>query len=128
MDTKREMMQSFWQGLVRFFILHQAGHSPVYGIRLKKQLHEWGYDLSPGSLYPMLHALEKALLLHSRVKIFKGRARKYYEITAQGRTVLAALQEELAEIMGKMLPASLPPCTGDPPPKEPRATPNNPRR
>jgi DNA-binding PadR family transcriptional regulator len=127
MDVKREMMQSFWQGLVRYFILHQAGQSPVYGNRLKKQLHEWGYDLSPGSLYPMLHALEKAMLLHSRVKIFKGRARKYYQITDQGRTVLAALQEELAEIMGKILPAGLPADPGDPPPKQPPATPNKPR-
>jgi PadR family transcriptional regulator, regulatory protein PadR len=106
MDVKREIMQSFWQGLVRFYIMHQAGQGPVYGIRLKKQLQAWGHDISPGSLYPMLHALEKALLLHSRVRIFKGRARKYYEITDQGRALLAALQGEMAGIMAKMLPAS----------------------
>ena len=112
MDFKREIMHSFWQGMVRFFILSQAGQSPIYGGKLKKQLQEWGYDLSPGSLYPLLHALERASLLHSRVKIFKGRARKYYDITDQGRALLAELQTELAEIMARMLPKK--PAAADP--------------
>ncbi len=108
MDFRREIMHSFWQGMLRFFILQQAGQSPIYGGKLKKQLREWGYDLSPGSLYPLLHALERASLLHSRVKIFKGRARKYYGITDQGRALLAELQEDLAGIMARVLPRNSP--------------------
>ncbi len=104
MDTKQQMMHSFWQGILKFFVLHQAAQNPVYGGKLKKQLQDWDYDISPGSLYPLLHALEKALLLKSRVKIFKGRARKYYDITDQGRAVLAAVEGELAAILAKMLP------------------------
>jgi PadR family transcriptional regulator PadR len=77
MNLKQQMMHSFWQGMLKFFVLHQAAQSPVYGGKLKKQLQDWDYDISPGSLYPLLHALEKAQLLKSRVKIFKGRARKY---------------------------------------------------
>jgi PadR family transcriptional regulator len=103
MDLKQQMMHSFWQGILKFFVLHQAAQSPVYGGRLKKQLQDWDYDISPGSLYPLLHALEKALLLKSRVKIFKGRARKYYDITDQGHVVLAAVQGELAAVLAKML-------------------------
>jgi len=119
------MMQSFWQGMVRFFILHQAAQSPIYGGKLKKLLQDWGYNLSPGSLYPMLHALEKANLLHSRVKIFKGRARKYYDITDQGRALLASLQEELAGIMARILPASPPPFADGPPQKNTGSNLNN---
>ena len=100
---KRLMIKSFWQGVLKFLVLHQAAQSPVYGGKLKKQLQDWGYDISPGSLYPLLHSLEKSSLLTSRVKIFKGRARKYYEITGQGRAVLAELQEELTGIMSKLL-------------------------
>jgi PadR family transcriptional regulator PadR len=74
---------------------------------LKKQLHDLGYDINAGSLYPLLHALEKALLLRSRVKIFKGRARKYYDITDQERAVLKETQKELAGIMTKVLSGSL---------------------
>jgi len=109
-------MHSFWQGMLRFFILQQAGQSPIYGGKLKKQLQEWGYDLSPGSLYPLLHALERASLLHSRVKIFKGRARKYYDITEQGRALLAEVQGELAGIMARVLPRN-PPASDLPPPQ-----------
>jgi DNA-binding PadR family transcriptional regulator len=125
MDFKREMMHSFWQGMLRVFILHQAGQSPIYGGKLKKQLQEWGYELSPGSLYPLLHALEKANLLHSRVKIFKGRARKYYDLTDQGRVLLAELQEELAGIVAKVLPGHPPAVTQNSPQKPTRSNPNN---
>ena len=103
MDLKQQMMHSFWQGILKFFVLHQAAQTPVYGGKLKKQLQDWDYDISPGSLYPLLHALEKALLLKSRVKILNGRARKYYDITDQGRAVLAAVQKELAGVLAKML-------------------------
>jgi PadR family transcriptional regulator PadR len=103
MNLKQQMMHSFWQGMLKFFVLHQAAQSPVYGGKLKKQLQDWDYDISPGSLYPLLHALEKAQLLKSRVKIFKGRARKYYDITDQGLAVLAELQKEMADVMARML-------------------------
>jgi len=103
MDVKQQMMHSFWQGILKFFVLHQAAQSPVYGGRLKKQLQDWDYDISPGSLYPMLHTLEKAMLLKSRVKIFKGRARKYYDITDEGRALLAEVQEKLADVLTRML-------------------------
>jgi PadR family transcriptional regulator len=103
MNLKQQMMHSFWQGILKFFVLHQAAQSPVYGGKLKKQLQDWDYDISPGSLYPLLHALERALLLKSRVKIFKGRARKYYDITDEGRGVLAEVQAELAGVLARML-------------------------
>jgi PadR family transcriptional regulator PadR len=107
MDVKQQMMHSFWQGILKFFVLHQAAQSPVYGGKLKKQLQDWDYDISPGSLYPLLHALEKGLLLKSRVKIFKGRARKYYDITDEGRAVLAQMQGELADVLARMLSPAL---------------------
>jgi PadR family transcriptional regulator, regulatory protein PadR len=108
MDLKQQMMHSFWQGILKFFVLHQAAQSPVYGGRLKKQLQDWEYDISPGSLYPMLHALEGAMLLKSRVKIFKGRARKYYDITDEGRALLGEVQEQLADVLTRMLAGAQP--------------------
>jgi PadR family transcriptional regulator PadR len=108
MNLKQQMMHSFWQGLLKFFVLHQAAQGPVYGGKLKKQLQDWDYDISPGSLYPLLHALEKAQLLNSRVKIFKGRARKYYDITDQGLAVLAELQKEVAGVMARILSPAAP--------------------
>ena len=84
MEYKSQLYHSFWQGLVKLFVLHQAGQGPIYGGRLEKTLRDRGYDISPGSLYPLLHAMEKANLLSSRLKVFKGRVRKYYGLTPDG--------------------------------------------
>jgi PadR family transcriptional regulator PadR len=74
--------------MVRLVVLHQASLGPIYGGRLSKFLRGQGYTISPGSLYPLLHLLEKAGFLTSRLKVYRGRVRKYYEITPQGRDCL----------------------------------------
>lgn len=99
MDEKNQMRQSFWHGLVRLAVLHQASRGPVYGRRLSKFFREQGYAISPGSLYPLLHRLEGAGWLQSRLKVYKGRARKYYDITPQGRLCLEELRREVAPLV-----------------------------
>jgi len=103
MEYKTQLYQSFWQGMVKLFVLHQAGQGPVYGVRLKKALRDRGYDISPGSLYPLLHAMEKAHLLHSRLKVFKGRVRKYYNITPQGESCLQELQQAFTSLAREII-------------------------
>lgn len=103
MGYQKQITQAFWQGMVKLVVLHQAGLAPLYGGRLSKYLRSQGYDISPGSLYPLLHALEKAELLHSRIKIFKGRVRKYYELTPQGQTCLEAVRQEVGGIMQEVI-------------------------
>lgn len=50
-------------------------------IEISGETLEW----SEGSIYPVLHRLEKERLIRSQWKISeKGRRRKYYRITAQG--------------------------------------------
>jgi PadR family transcriptional regulator PadR len=108
MDFKKQISHTFWQGMVKLVVLHQAGLGPIYGGKLSKYLHNQGYEISPGSLYPLLHTLEKANLLHSRIKIFKGRARKYYELTPQGQTCLGALRKEVGAIVREVILNGLP--------------------
>ena len=103
MNFKWRLLHSCRQGLVQVFVLHQAAQGSVYGVKLRKLLHAWGYDISAGRLYPMLHAFEQGRLLASRVKICQGRARKYYDITDQGRTLLAEVQQELGGIVTEIL-------------------------
>jgi PadR family transcriptional regulator PadR len=98
MDYKNQIRQSFWQGLTKLVVLHQASRGPVYGGRLSKFLREQGYHISPGSLYPLLHRLEKAGLLQSRLRVYKGRARKYYEITPRGHSCLEEVRREVAPL------------------------------
>lgn len=98
MEYKSQLYHSFWQGLVKLFVLHQAGQGPIYGGRLKKTLRDRGYDISPGSLYPLLHAMEKANLLSSRLKVFKGRVRKYYGLTPDGASCLQELRHAFSPL------------------------------
>jgi DNA-binding PadR family transcriptional regulator len=98
MDLKRQILQACWQGLVRLFILQEARKGPIYGVRLKKLLARQGYAISSGSLYPMLHQLEEGGALRSRIRIFRGRARKYYDLTPLGLKLLLDIK------------AALPPC------------------
>jgi len=102
MDYHNQISQAFWQGMVRLVVLHQASQAPVYGGRLSKFLREQGYAISPGSLYPLLHHLEKADFLASRLKVFRGRVRKYYEITPQGRACLEEIRRELGDLVRKV--------------------------
>lgn len=117
MDLKKQISQSFWQGLVKLIVLHQANLGPVYGGRLSKYFRSLGYEISPGSLYPLLHSLEKANFLQCRIKIFRGRARKYYELTPEGQTCLEALRQELGAIVREVFLGDLPGPVEDLPPE-----------
>src|SRR3546814_4918270 len=44
-------------GFVRLHILLHAADEPVYGSWIIEELAHHGYKLSPGTLYPMLHAM-----------------------------------------------------------------------
>jgi DNA-binding PadR family transcriptional regulator len=103
MEYKAQLLQSFWQGMVKLFVLYQAEQGPVYGVRLKKNLRDRGYDISPGSLYPLLHTMEKANLLHSRLKVFKGRVRKYYHLTPQGESSLQELRQTFSRLAQEII-------------------------
>jgi PadR family transcriptional regulator PadR len=100
---QQQITQAFWQGMVKLLVLHQAGVAPLYGGRLSKYLSSLGYNISPGSLYPLLHAMEKAELLHSRIRIFKGRVRKYYELTPQGHDCLEAVRREVGGVIQEVI-------------------------
>ena len=102
-DRKSPTYQSFLHGMVELFVLHRAGQGPVYGGALSKALHSLGYDISPGSLYPLLHALEKRKLLRCRPRMVRGRVRKYYELTSGGRSYLAEVREDLAELVKEVV-------------------------
>jgi hypothetical protein len=55
---------------------------------------ENAFEMSEGTLYPILHALEKEKMLESYWQEFEGRNRKYYHITKKGLKELAEKKEE----------------------------------
>jgi PadR family transcriptional regulator PadR len=103
MNYHDQIYQAFWQGVVRLVVLHQASQGPIYGGKLSKFLREQGYAISPGSLYPLLHQLEKASFLVSRLKVYRGRVRKYYEITPEGRACLDSVRREIRDLAKEVI-------------------------
>src|SRR5216684_3191366 len=76
------------QGLVRVRVLRAAALGPVSGVELSQDLTTAGHQVSPGTLYPLLHAMEKAGWVKSTGKTVKGKRRRYYRATKKGRSQL----------------------------------------
>ncbi|WP_028575518.1 PadR family transcriptional regulator [Desulfonatronovibrio hydrogenovorans] len=86
-------------GLVRLHVLHHSAEHEVYGQWMIDELAEHGYRLSPGTLYPMLHSMEKKGYLVSR-KVREGKVqRKLYRITEKGVQGLDLARKHLQELI-----------------------------
>ena len=55
--------------------------------------------LSPGTLYPILHNLEKDGYLISEKQLVNGKFRKYYHATALGKKALAEAIVKVNELL-----------------------------
>lgn len=85
------------------FQLHHAGHEPIYGVAMIAELAHHGYDLSSGTLYPLLHSLEEQGYLIHTDRVVEGRVRKYYVITEEGRAALLEAKQKIAELVHEVL-------------------------
>ncbi len=88
---------------MRVHVLYHATQAPVYGAELMEELGEHGYHVGPGTLYPLLHGLEKAGYLLCKKKVVEGKVRKYYRITPAGRKALVQLKPKIRELVEEVL-------------------------
>ena len=95
--------QDLLSGFIRLHILHHAAVGEVYGQWIIEELARHGYRLSPGTLYPMLHSLQRKGYLRSREKRSGKTARRLYRATAQGRAALDDAKEKLRELVGELM-------------------------
>lgn len=94
-DVEREILLSFW----KVHILHHAGEEPVIGQWILGELRRHGYEVSPGTLYPILARMEARGWLRGKADPGAGpRARKEYTLTRRGRSVLAFLRTQIEEL------------------------------
>ena len=98
--------KDLYVGLIRLHILHHAARAPIYGGWITDELRTHGYEVSPGTLYPMLHGLERKGYLVSRRERAGKRLRRLYEITPRGRSVLAEAKERVRELFGELFEES----------------------
>lgn len=88
---------------VRVHILHHAAEGPIFGLEMMKELRRHGYAIGPGTLYPILHGLEKVALMRPRHEVVNGKRRKYYAATAKGRRALVQVRKKIRELVDEVL-------------------------
>ena len=92
---QREILVGFW----KVHILHHAAEGAVVGQWMLTELRRHGYEVSPGTLYPMLHRMEDLGWLRSETESGKGsKSRRSYFITILGREILDLVQGLLREL------------------------------
>ena len=94
--------RSLYSGLIRLHILHHAAERPLYGIWIAEELARHGYKLSAGTLYPILHGLERKGYLRSHKERNGRSARRVYQATPLGKSALRTGRKRLQELFGEM--------------------------
>ena len=96
------MDRDIFAGLIKLHILYHASKEKIFGLWIIEELRRHGYELSPGTLYPMLHRMEKKGYLKSGKEIVKGKVRRVYSITAPGMEMLTEAKSKVRELFGEL--------------------------
>jgi len=102
MINKPSAEQGLYSGLIRLHILHHACEEPIFGLGMIEELARHGYRLSPGTLYPIVHGMEKKGLLRSKQQQVSGKIRRVYSATPAGRKALQAAKQKVRELFGEL--------------------------
>ena len=99
LDVDRDL----YSGLIRLHVLHHAVEEPIFGLGMVEELGRHGYRISPGTLYPLLHSLEKKGYLRS-AELRNGKSlRKVYRATPAGKRALIAVKGKVRELFRELI-------------------------
>jgi DNA-binding PadR family transcriptional regulator len=90
-------------GLIRLHVLHHAVEKPIFGLGMIEELARHGYRISPGSLYPLLHGLEKKGYLRQQEERNGKSLRKVYRATPRGKRALEAATSKIRELFQELM-------------------------
>jgi PadR family transcriptional regulator, regulatory protein PadR len=93
-----KILRKLFLGFIQIHILHHALEHPIYGVWMLEELKEHGYNISTGTLYPILHSMESDGLLIKEEKKVEGKIRKYYTATGKGQVVLTEARAKAYEL------------------------------
>lgn len=92
---QREILLGFW----KVHILHHASEQPIFGQWMLKELRHHGYEVSPGTLYPIFSRMERVgLIKGTSDRAHSLRERREYRLTSKGKRMLSLLQEQVEEL------------------------------
>ena len=103
LEYEHAVDRELYSGLLRLHVLHHAAREPIFGLGMAEELARHGYRISPGTLYPLLHGLEKKGYLRSAERRNGKSLRKVYRATALGRKALAAASSKVRELLRELM-------------------------
>jgi PadR family transcriptional regulator PadR len=82
------------KGLLEFLILKIVAANKVYVADILERLSDTDFATQEGTLYPLLSKMRRdGLLVYEWQESDAGPPRKYYELTAKGKTQLSELND-----------------------------------
>ena len=94
--------QDLYAGLIRLHILHHSSEGEVFGLGIIRELRRHGYEIGPGTIYPMLHRMQLRGYLTSRERREGRTIRRSYRATAAGRAALADSKRKVRELFAEL--------------------------
>jgi PadR family transcriptional regulator PadR len=92
--------KNLYGGLIRLHILHRASQGPVYGQSIMEDLAAHSHKFNAGTLYPILHGLEKKAYLRSSLERSGRTVRRMYRATPQGNKALSRARQRIMVLFG----------------------------
>ena len=94
--------QDLYSGLVRLHVLHHACEEAIFGSGMIEELERHGYRIGPGTIYPLLHGMERKGLLRSTTERRGRTKRRLYGATPAGHRALRVAKERVKELFGEL--------------------------
>jgi DNA-binding PadR family transcriptional regulator len=98
-----DVLRHLFTGFVRLHILYHASKESICGVEIMEELRHHGYQIGPGTLYPILHGLESSGYLSSADEVVEGKRRKNFRITRRGKKLLEEAREKLKELASEII-------------------------
>ena len=99
---KSKLERRMFLGFIYIHILHHARQMPIYGSWMIEELRTHGYELSAGTLYPLLHRMEDEGLLETEKVTVEGHQRVLYHCTDFGVEMLHVSKSKLSELLNEL--------------------------
>jgi PadR family transcriptional regulator, regulatory protein PadR len=92
-----------FQGQLEGLVLAVLGARPLHGYAIAAELRERSegtLDVAEGTLYPVLHKLEKEGLIRSRWEVVSGRRRRVYAVSPTAAGAVRERSESWRRLSG----------------------------
>ena len=100
---ENKILRKLFLAFMRIHILYHAKREEFFGLWMIEELKSHGYEVSSGTIYPILHSMEADGILSSEEKTIAGKVRKYYKLTEKGDEVLNEVKAKTKELSKEIM-------------------------